>query len=98
MVVTIIISMFINLINTYFTAIPMLIFSYIILNIGYFRRLQMDRAIWAFAIVLTLVGWAKLAGIIEDNTRRIMGEDFIEGEIAIGKTKFQIAYQNVFPL
>lgn len=92
-----IVSMFINLINTYFTAIPMLIFSYIILNIGYFRRLQMDRAIWAFAIVLTLVGWAKLAGIIEDNTRRIMGEDFIEGEIAIGKTKFQIAYQNVFP-
>ncbi len=92
-----VISMFINLINTYFTSIPMLIFSYIILNLGYFRRLQMDRSIWAFAIVLTAVGWAKLAGIIEDNTRKIMNEDFIEGEIAIGKTRFQIAYQNVLP-
>lgn len=91
------ISVFINLINTYFTAIPMLIFSYIVLNIGYFRHLQMDRAIWAFAIILTAVGWSKLAGIIEDNTRKIMNEDFIEGEIAIGKTEIQIAYQNVFP-
>lgn len=91
------ISAFINLANTYFTAIPMLIFSFIILNLEYFRKLQMDKSIWAFAIVLALVGWAKLAGMIEDNTRRIMNEDFIEGEVAIGKTKLQIAYQNVVP-
>lgn len=91
------ISAFINLANTYFTAIPMLIFSYVILNIGYFRTLYMEKAIWAFAIVLTFVGWAKLAGIIEDTTKRVMKEDFIEGEVAIGKTKLQIAYQNVLP-
>lgn len=91
------ISNIIKVFNTYFTAIPMLIFSYIILNIGYFRMLQMDRSILAFAVVLTIVGWPKLAGIIEDSAKRVMEEDFIEGEIAIGKTKFQIAYQNVLP-
>lgn len=91
------ISSAIKAINTYFTAIPMLIFSYIVLNIGYFRMLQMDNAILAFAIVLTIVGWAKLAGMIEDSTRRVLEEDFIEGEVAIGKTKLQIAYQNIIP-
>jgi len=91
------ISSIIKIFNTFFTAIPMLLFSFIVLNIGYFRSLQMDRSILAFAIVLTIVGWAKLAGIIEDSTRVIIEEDFIEGEIAIGKTKLQIAYQNVLP-
>ncbi len=91
------ISNIIKIFNTFFTAIPMLIFSFVILNIDYFRNLQMDKSILAFAIVLTIVGWAKLAGIIEDSTRVIMEEDFIEGEAAIGKTKLQIAYQNVIP-
>lgn len=91
------ISGVIRIFNTYFTAIPMLLFSFVVLNIGYFRMLQMDKSIIAFAIVLTIVGWAKLAGMIEDSTKRVMEEDFIEGEIAIGKTKFQIAYQNVLP-
>lgn len=91
------VSGIIKIFNTYFTAIPMLVFSFVVLNIGYFRSLHMDKAIYAFSIVLTIVGWAKLAGMIEDTTKRVMGEDFIEGEIAIGKTKLQIAYQNVLP-
>lgn len=91
------ISGIIKIFNTYFTAIPMLIFCFIVLNIDYFRMLQMDSSILAFAIVLTIVGWGKLAGMIEDSTRIIMEEDFIEGEVAIGKTKLQIAYQNILP-
>lgn len=91
------ISNIIKIFNTFLTAIPMLLFSFVILNIGYFRNLQMDKSIFAFAIVLTLVGWAKLAGIIEDSTRVVMEEDFVEGEIAIGKTKLQIARQNILP-
>lgn len=87
----------IKVFNTFFTAIPMLLFSFIVLNIDYFRMLEMDKSIIAFAVVLTIVGWAKLAGMIEDSTRLVMDEDFIEGEIAIGKTKLQIAYQNVLP-
>lgn len=91
------VSEIIRVFSTFFTAIPMLVLSYIILNMSYFRYLEMDIAINAFAIVLTIVGWPKLAGLIEDNVKRVMGEDFIEGEIAIGKTKFQIAYQNIIP-
>jgi len=87
----------IKLFNTLFTAFPMLLFSFIILNIGYFRSLQMDKSLIAFSIVLTIVGWAKLAGMIQDSTKLVMEEDFIEGEIAIGKNKFQIAYQNILP-
>lgn len=90
-------SHFIKGFNTFFTAIPMIIFSFLILNIGYFGSMQIDEAIIAFAIVLTMVGWSKLAGIIEDSTKLVMEEDFIEGEIAIGKTKTQIAFQNVLP-
>ena len=91
------ISSIIKVFNTFFTAIPMLIFSYLVLNIGYFKSFEMDKSIIAFAVVLTIVGWGKLAGMIEDSTRRVMEEDFIEGEVAIGKTKLQIAYQNILP-
>ena len=92
-----VLSNFIKGFNTFFTAIPMLIFSYVILNIGYFKSMKIDESIIAFAIILTIVGWAKLAGIIEDSTKLVMEEDFIEGEVAIGKTKAQIAFQNVIP-
>lgn len=87
----------IKIFNTIFTAIPMLIISFLILNIEYFKNLTIDKSINAFVIVLTIVGWAKVAGIIEDSTKVIMAEDFIEGEIAIGKNKLQIAYQNLLP-
>ncbi len=43
------ISNMIKIFNTFFTAIPMLLFSFVILNIGYFRNLQMDKSIFAFA-------------------------------------------------
>lgn len=90
-------SQMLRVLTTFFTAVPMLIMSFIILNISYFGNLQMDRSIFYFALVLTLVGFPKLASSIEDSTRRIMQEDFIEGEVAIGKTRFQIARQNVLP-
>lgn len=90
-------SRFIGFFNTFFSAVPMLIFSYIVLNFNYFYRMQMDKSILAFSLVLALVGWSKLAGTIEDVTKRIMEEDFIEGELAIGKTRFQIIFQNVLP-
>lgn len=90
-------SSIIRVFNTIFTAIPMLVFSYIIFSMSYFKYMEMEIAIIYYAIVLTIVGWSKLAGLIEDNVKRVMSEDFIEGEIAIGKTQFQIAYQNIIP-
>ena len=90
-------SEIIKIFNTFFTAIPRLVISFFILNMTYFRAMEMDRAIVFFTIVLTLLGWSSLAGLIEDNVRRVMSEDFIEGELAIGKTQLQIAYQNIIP-
>ncbi len=91
------VSVFINMFNTFFTTIPKLLIAFVILNINYFRNLEMDRAIVAFAVVLTIVGWSKLASMIEDQTALIMEEDFIEGEVAIGKNPLQIGVQNLLP-
>lgn len=91
------ISWLIKLFNTVFTAIPTLFAAFFILNIDYIANLQMDRSIKVFATVLAVLGWAKLASQVEERTKRIMGEDFIEGEIAVGKSKLQIIFQNLMP-
>lgn len=90
-------SKIIRFFNAYFSAVPMLIFCFVLLNFNYFYRMQIEKSIIAFAVVLTMVGWSKLAGMIEDETRKIMEEDFIEGEVAIGKSPLQILIQNVIP-
>lgn len=90
-------SSFVKIFNTLFTAIPILLFSYVVFNYNYFNNLQIDKSITVFSIVLALLGWAKLAAMIEDSVKRVIEEDFIEGEIAIGKSNLQIARQNVFP-
>lgn len=87
----------IKVFGTFFTAVPMLIFCFIVLNINYFRSLQMDSSIMAFALVLAAAGWSKSAVYIEDAVKRVMYEPFIEGETAIGKSRLQIMYQNVLP-
>lgn len=87
----------IKVFNTVFTAIPALIFSYLILSIKYLNGLQIEESIVIYAIVLTFVGWGKLANQIQDNTRVIMDEDFIEGEVSIGKSKIKIMLQNIMP-
>jgi len=86
-----------RLFNTVFTTIPSLIFSFIVLNIEYIRNLPLNQAMPIFVVVLTIVGWPKLARQIEDRTERIMGEDFIEGEIALGKHQGQILKENLLP-
>ncbi len=87
----------ISFLNTFFSSVPILILSFFIFNFTYFERLQIDKSIIIFAVVLSILGFAKLASNIEDQTKIIMNEDFIEGEIAIGKTKSQIAIQNIVP-
>ncbi len=86
-----------RLFNTLFTTIPSLIFSFIILNIEYIKNLPLNQAMPIFVVVLTMVGWPKLARQIEERTERIMGEDFIEGEVALGKHRGQILKENVLP-
>lgn len=80
-----------------FSAIPALIISIFILNLGFIKNLDLNHAIIAFAIVFTFVEWGRLGKILEDNVKSILNMNFIQGDIAIGKNKFQIAIQNVLP-
>lgn len=83
--------------NTWFSAVPILILSFLIFRMKYFRNMQMDRAILVYALIIALLGWSRMAGALADSVRNILQEDFVEGEIAIGKTWFQILRQNVLP-
>ena len=83
--------------HTAFTAIPTLIFCFLVLSINYFRTLPVEQSVIATAIIFTIVGWGKLAYQIQAETKKILDEDFIEGEIAIGKSKWKLLLQNVVP-
>ncbi len=87
----------INQFSVIFSAIPSLLVSIILLKMDFFMNLYRGHSIIAFVLVLTFVGWAKLGMIIMERVQEIMAKPFIKGEIAIGKSKIQIAIQNVIP-
>lgn len=83
--------------STYFTAVPILILSFLIFRINFFRNMQLDRSIIFYGLILGFLGFARTAGVLQDAVKKIMEEDFIEGQIAVGKSWFQIVRQNIFP-
>lgn len=87
----------INFFNKIFSTLPVLIVSFMILKFSMFQRLDLGKSIIAFTIVLTFVGWGRLANILKLRINDILNQEFIQGEIAIGKSKFLIALQNVLP-
>lgn len=90
-------SAIIRFFYTVFTAIPLLLVAFLVFNIGYFASLHLEASIIAFAVVLSILGWGKLGKQIEEKVAIVMKEEFIEGEIALGKNKFQIVTQNIIP-
>lgn len=80
-----------------FGAIPALLLSVIVLRMNYFTRLEKEASILAFVVVLTIVGWGKLALVIEERVKVLLEEPFIKGEAAIGKNGLQIAVGTVLP-
>lgn len=90
-------SSIIRFFYTVFTAIPLLLVAFLVFNIGYFASLHLEASIIAFAVVLSILGWGKLGKQIEEKVAMVMKEDFIEGEVALGKNKFQIVTQNILP-
>ncbi|MGO1819936.1 MAG: ABC transporter permease subunit, partial [Senegalia sp. (in: firmicutes)] len=89
-----IVSKIINIFKTTFSAIPALIISFIFLKV---TRPPLEEALLVYTIVLTFVGWGRVGSIFRDRISEILREDFIKGEMAIGKSKFQIAIGNVLP-
>lgn len=81
--------------SSIFSAIPSLLVCIIVLKINVLRDLDLVSSIIAFIMVFTIVGWGRLAGIIEEKIKEVLDLDFIKGEIAIGKSKFVIAVKNV---
>lgn len=47
--------------------------------------------------ILVFFGWSRLANLLKGKVEEVLCQDFIEGEIAIGKSKVEIAIQNVIP-
>jgi peptide/nickel transport system permease protein len=87
----------INQFNVIFSAIPALLISLIVLKLDFFVNLDKHQSIVAFVIVLSFVGWAKLGLIIMERIQEILAKPFIKYEIAIGKSRFKIAIENVIP-
>lgn len=87
----------ISLFSVLFSAIPALLISIVVLSISFFRGLFKGESIIAFVIVLTVVGFGKLALLIRERVENILSQQFITGEKAIGKSNFKIAIDNVLP-
>ncbi len=82
--------------NIVFSAFPLIILC------AFFAETNLTQAIFInkmtpIVIILTVLGWGKLANVITQRVTDILSQDFIEGEISIGKTKFEIAMQNILP-
>ncbi|MBK1812324.1 ABC transporter permease subunit [Clostridium sp. YIM B02505] len=87
----------INLFNVIFSTVPSLLISIMILKIAFFTNLFKAQSLIAFVVVLTAVGWSKLAGIIRERVQSILAQPFVTGEKAIGKSNFKIIMENVLP-
>lgn len=87
---------FIKQFNVIFSAFPLIIIVIILSSFQLFIDFLKDDKL-IMALLLTLFGWSKLAHILTEKVSEILTQDFIEGEIAIGKSKLEIAVQNVVP-
>lgn len=83
--------------TTIFSAIPALLISIIILRLNFFTGLEKASSILAFTLVLSFVGWPKLASVITERVEEINAQSFIRSEIALGKKRRKIALENVIP-
>lgn len=87
----------IRLSNIIFNFVPPLIICIIILKIRFFESLPKELSFWMFVFMLTLVGWSRVAEVVQSRSEDILKQDFIRGEISIGKSRSMIAITNVVP-
>jgi len=87
----------IRLSNIIFNFVPPLIICLIILKIRFFETLPKTLSFWVFVCMLTLVGWSRVAEVVQTRAEGILRQDFIRAEIAIGKSRGMIAISNVVP-
>lgn len=79
-----------------FSAMPLVVAIIILSRIALFNELIESSALRT-AMWVILLGWSPLAVQLKQKVSEVLQQDFVEGEIAIGKTKWEIAIQNVVP-
>jgi len=82
--------------SRFFGTIPTLLLCIIILKMDFFIGLEKSYSILAFVTLLGFVGFGKLGIVIEERVASIIREPFVNGDVAIGKNKWQIAITTVF--
>jgi peptide/nickel transport system permease protein len=87
---------FIKQFNVLFSAFPLIVVVLILSKFALFMDIVKDDKL-IMALLLTLFGWSKLAYVLMERVSEILDQDFVEGEIAIGKSRLEIAVQNVVP-
>lgn len=87
----------INQFSVVFSGVPALLIAIIVLKMNLFTSMFKSQSIISFIVVLTIVGWSRLGLIIMERVQDILSKPFVKGEIAIGKSKFKIAVENVIP-
>ncbi|MFZ5352423.1 MAG: M28 family peptidase [Bacillota bacterium] len=82
--------------NIIFGALPIVLLVVIWSRIWLFNDMfGSQRNVLIFLLIL--FGWSKFAKILAAKVQDILQQDFVEGEIAIGKTSYEIAFQNILP-
>lgn len=89
-------SLVINGFNTIFGAFPLIVVIMLLTRVDLFIDI-FPSPMLAAILIMSALGWGKLAKLLTKSVEDILNQDFIEGEIAIGKTKLGIAVQNVIP-
>lgn len=90
------IEWFVQKFNKVFNAFPLIIIVLVI------SRLQLISDLFEYKstviiILLTVFGWSRLTSLLSRKVKEVLEQDFIEGEMAIGKTRLEIAIQNILP-
>jgi peptide/nickel transport system permease protein len=87
---------FIKQFNIIFSAFPLIVVVIILSSMQLFVDILKDEKL-IVALLLIIFGWSKLSYILMQKANEILSQEFIEGEIAIGKSRLEIALQNVLP-
>lgn len=83
--------------NSLFNGIPALLFAILILSLPFIGFMSLEANILIFAMVIGFIESSRVGKIIEGRVNDILNMNFIQGEIAVGKSNWQIAYRNVLP-
>lgn len=79
-----------------FSAFPLIIIAMLMSRIKLMEDV-FNEPIRIVAYILIFFGWSRLANLLKDKVEEVLSQDFIEGEIAIGKNRLEVAIQNIIP-